>query len=96
MDWSQTYATIDEHCRRVSQFSFLDLVEKGFVYNVESPPCGMWTSKRQWHKRSVKTERPGMMHDIRFATEDGGELTIATTRPELLGRLYRRCCASGG
>ena len=40
LDWSEQYATIDDHCRKISQLSFLDLVEKGQVYNVESP--AMW------------------------------------------------------
>ena len=40
LDWSEQYATIDDHCRKISQLSFLDLVEKGQVYNVESP--NMW------------------------------------------------------
>src|SRR5690606_16255183 len=39
-DWSLQYATIDERCRRVSQFSFLDLVERGHVYHTLSPT--MW------------------------------------------------------
>ena len=40
LDWSEQYATIDDHCRHISQLSFLDLVEKNQVYNVESPT--MW------------------------------------------------------
>ncbi len=85
VDWTQTYATIDEHCRRISQVSFLDLVKKGFVYNVESPT--MWDVDFQTAVAQAECEdrdRPGTMHDIRFAIENGGELTIATTRPELL------------
>ena len=30
-------------------------------------------------------ELPGAYHDLRFAVEGGGEFTISTTRPELLG-----------
>ena len=85
VDWRQTYATIDEHCRRISQRSFIDLVEKGFVYNVESPT--MWDVDFQTAVAQAECEdrdRPGMMHDVRFAVEGGGELTVATTRPELL------------
>jgi hypothetical protein len=39
-DWDQEYATIDEHCRRISQLSFLELLEKGEVYQAERPV--MW------------------------------------------------------
>ena len=32
VDWSRTYATIDEHCRRVSQLAFLENLERGEAY----------------------------------------------------------------
>ena len=86
IDWSQQYATIDDHCRRISQLSFLDLVEKGQVYNVESPT--MWDI--DFHTAVAQAEvedrpRQGLFYDLRFGVEGGGELLIATTRPELLG-----------
>ena len=85
IDWRDTYATIDENCRKTSQASFLDLVDKGQVYSVEAPT--MWDVDFQTAVAQAEVEdrdRPGAMHDIRFAIEDGGEFTIATTRPELL------------
>ncbi|MCB9831831.1 MAG: valine--tRNA ligase [Planctomycetes bacterium] len=85
LDWSRTYATIDEHCRRISQLSFLDLVAKGQVYNTESPT--MWDVDFQTAVAQAEVEdrgRPGFMHDLRFAVKGGGEFTISTTRPELL------------
>jgi valyl-tRNA synthetase len=85
IDWNETYATIDDHCRRVSQASFLDLVAKGHVYNTESPT--MWDTDFKTAVAQAEVEdreRPGFMHDVRFAVKGGGELTIATTRPELL------------
>jgi len=39
-DWSLEYATIDEHCRRTSQASFIELLEKGEIYQAERPV--MW------------------------------------------------------
>jgi len=86
IDWSEQYATIDDHCRRISQLSFLDLVEKGQVYNVESP--AMWDI--DFHTAVAQAEvedrpRQGLFYDLRFGVEGGGELLIATTRPELLG-----------
>jgi valyl-tRNA synthetase len=86
LDWSEQYATIDDHCRRISQLSFLDLVEKGQVYNVESPT--MWDI--DFHTAVAQAEvedrpRQGLFYDLRFGVEGGGELLIATTRPELLG-----------
>src|SRR5688572_13971240 len=40
IDWNETYATIDERCRFVSQLSFLDLIEKGEAVLREAPT--MW------------------------------------------------------
>ena len=71
---------------RVSQLSFLDLVERGEVYNVESPT--MWDIDFKTAVAQAEVEdRPsqGLFFDIRFGVEGGGELLIATTRPELLG-----------
>ena len=85
VDWSLQYATIDDHCRKTSQLSFLDLVKKDRVSNVESP--GMWDVDFQTAVAQAEIEDrncPGAYHDIRFAVEDGSEFIIATTRPELL------------
>ncbi len=86
IDWSEQYATIDDHCRRISQASFLDLVAKGQVYNGESPT--MWDIDFKTAVAQAEVEdrpRQGLFFDLRFGVEGGGELTIATTRPELLG-----------
>jgi valyl-tRNA synthetase len=86
LDWSEQYATIDDHCRKISQLSFLDLVEKGQVYNVESP--NMWDIDFKTAVAQAEVEdrpRQGLFYDLRFGVEGGGELLIATTRPELLG-----------
>ncbi len=85
IDWPQTYATIDTHSRKISQYSFLDLVDKGFVYNSESPT--MWDVDYKTALAQADLEdrdRPGNYHDIRFSVEDGGDFIISTTRPELL------------
>jgi valyl-tRNA synthetase len=86
VDWTQTYTTIDPHCRRLSQLSFLDLVRKGEVYQRLAPT--MWDVDDQTAVAQAETEdrdRPGAYHDIRFGIEGGGSFVIATTRPELLG-----------
>ncbi len=85
VDWSLQYATIDDHCRKTSQLSFLDLVRKNRVSNIESP--GMWDVDFQTAVAQAEIEDrncPGAYHDIRFAVDDGSEFVIATTRPELL------------
>jgi valyl-tRNA synthetase len=85
VDWSLQYATIDDHCRQLSQYSFLDLVQKGKVYQQESP--GMWDVDFQTAVAQAEIEDrdcPGAYHHIKFSVEDGSEFVIATTRPELL------------
>ncbi len=86
VDWSLAYTTIDDHCRRTSQFSFLDLVAKGLVYHAELPSAwdtGFGTAVAQ--AEMVDREGEGRFHDLRFEVQGGGEFIISTTRPELLG-----------
>ena len=88
VDWSLAYSTIDDHCRRVSQLSFLDLVAKGRVYQAELPTAwdtGFGTAVAQ--AEMVDKEGEGRFHDLRFAVEGEPQdyFTISTTRPELLG-----------
>ncbi len=85
LDWTEQYATIDAHCRQISQASFLDLVKKDLCYNIESPT--MWDVDFQSAVAQAELEdreMPGAFHDITFKVQGGGEFTIATTRPELL------------
>jgi len=85
VDWSLQYATIDAHCQRISQLSFLDMVNKGVVYNVDAPT--MWDIDFRTAVAQAEIEdrnRPGAYHHIQFKVEDGSQFTIATTRPELL------------
>ncbi len=86
VDWRQEYQTIDDHCREVAQFSFLDLHEKGHVYTSEAPT--MWDVDFQCAVAQAEVEdrpTPGAYHHIEFGVEASDErFTIATTRPELL------------
>jgi valyl-tRNA synthetase len=85
VDWEQTYATIDERSRYVSQWSFLKLVEAGHTDLREAPT--MWDVDFQSAVAQAEVEdrdRDGAFHHIRFAKQDGTYVAIATTRPELL------------
>jgi valyl-tRNA synthetase len=86
VDWSLEYATIDVHCRRIAQLSFVDLAEKGHVYNSHAPT--MWDVDFQTAVAQAEVEerpRRGAFHRLEFGVE-GSErsFAIATTRPELL------------
>ena len=86
VDWTQLYTTIDDHCRRIAQLSFLDLWRKQHVYNADAPT--MWDIDFQTAVAQAEMEdrpRPGAFHRLEFAVEGSGEsFVIATTRPELL------------
>jgi valyl-tRNA synthetase len=86
IDWKQHYSTVGEHCRKLSQLSFIDLYKKGHAYSTQSPT--LWDTGFKTAVAQAEVEdRPvnGLFHDIRFRVEDGGDFIISTTRPELLG-----------
>lgn len=85
-DWSLEYATIDEHCRRTSQASFLDMLDKKEVYQDNRPV--MWDVDFQTAIAQAEVadqEVPSAYHFLRFPVQENDAcLVIATTRPELL------------
>ena len=85
-DWDEEYATINTHCRKLSQYSFLDLLEKGEIFQEDRPV--LWDVDFQTavaQAELVDKEVPGAYNHLRFDVEDSDEsLVIATTRPELL------------
>lgn len=85
VDWGLVYRTIDKLARKVSQKSFLDLYKKGRVYRKEAP--SIWcprceTTLAQAELNDVDLD--STFNDIIFKMENGEDLIIATTRPELL------------
>ncbi len=89
IDWSDEYATIDDKSRRIAQRSFLDLHEKGHIYQRESPT--MWDVDFQTAVAQAEVEdreKGGAYHDLEFGVfeEDApvSSFVISTTRPELL------------
>jgi len=85
-DFSTTYSTLDEHCMKTSQQSFLDLYKKGLVYQSTAPT--MWCVQCQTAIAQADLEDKELdstFNDILFELEDGKKIPIATTRPELLG-----------
>ena len=83
-DWKMSYSTINEHSRKISQWSFLDLYKKGRVYRKDAP--AMWCPECQTGISQVEAQDKEMestFNDVVFKV-DGKDLVIATTRPELL------------
>jgi len=85
IDWTQTYATVGEKSQRVSQRSFLDLLERGIVYKLEAPTLWDVDFRTAVAQAEIEDrEMTGAYHRLHFGHEGGGGLEIETTRPELL------------
>jgi len=85
IDWRYTYRTIDEDSRRIAQLSFLKLYQKGLVYRQEAPTiwcpeCSTAVAQAELDDLEEQSE----FITIHFRLENGDNLQIATTRPELL------------
>lgn len=85
-DWNIHYKTVSPSTIKISQASFLDLINKGHCYHKESPAlwcneCLTSIAQAELETKTIQTT----FNYINFKTvEDGEEFTIATTRPELL------------
>jgi len=85
VDWNLEYQTINPLSCKISQMSFLDLIEKGQIYRDSQPM--LWDSVDQTALAQAEIEdreKVTFMNDILFSLENGDKITIATTRPELL------------
>lgn len=83
-DWDLLYTTISEEAQRVSQASFLKLIQKGECYRAEEPV--LWCPHHQTALAQAEVEdkeRNTKLNYIYFDLEDK-KIEIATTRPELL------------
>ena len=85
VDWSMTYATIGKRAQRISQTSFLRLLQRGLAYQLEAPT--LWDVDFRTAVAQAELEdreQGGAYHRIRFMRPDGGPIFIETTRPELI------------
>jgi len=80
VDWTRSYATIDERSRRASQRMFLRNLSRGEAYSAEAPT--LWDVDYQTAVAQAEMEdkdRTAAYHRLRF-----DDIEIDTTRPELL------------
>ncbi len=85
IDWSKTYSTISKKARRISQYSFIDLYNKGLITRKEEPSLYCTTCRTSVAQAELdSSEISTTFNDIEFSTENSEKLVIATTRPELL------------
>jgi valyl-tRNA synthetase len=84
VDWSLTYATIGRTAQRVSQHSFLRLLDRGLAYQVEAPT--LWDVEFRTAVAQAELEDrevAGAYHRVEFSF-DSRKIAIETTRPELI------------
>ncbi len=80
VDWTRSYATIDDRSRRASQRMFLRNLSRGEAYSAEAPT--LWDVDYQTAVAQAEMEdkdQAGAYHRLRF-----DDIEIDTTRPELL------------
>ncbi len=84
-DFNIIYSTIDEHCRKISQWSFIELFKKGRVYRKEAPviwcpECQTAIAQAELQDKEKQTQ---FVH-VEVKTSTGEKVVFATTRPELM------------
>lgn len=85
IDWDKQYVTMSDEYKAFVQRTFLEMVEKGFIYRSEHPvswcvSCHSSIAEAQ----TDKEEMSGVLHYIKLPLKKGGHVVIATTRPELM------------
>lgn len=83
-DFNVSYSTISSQAQKISQESFIDLFNKGYIYKKSFPT--IWCPECQTSIAQAELEDkelPSKFSTLKFSVE-GNELLIATTRPELL------------
>ena len=92
-DWRTEYMTISPHARKTSQMSALDLYQKGHLYRSLQPSLWDPIDRTAIAQAEItEKEQNGLMYDIPYMTEDGQEVMIATTRPELIPACVALMC----
>ncbi|HET6185459.1 MAG TPA: valine--tRNA ligase, partial [Trebonia sp.] len=91
VDWSLRYSTIDRRCQRTAQTSFVKLHEAGYLRRASDPILWCPEDRTALAQADVEDlERTSRLYRIEFPgaargqEPRGQELSIATTRPELL------------
>lgn len=95
IDWRFTYRTIDEHSRRTSQHSFIELYKAGLVYRRDAPAIWCpecYTAIAQADLNDLERQSEFVTVPFTITTPASrsrkgkvdASIPIATTRPELL------------
>jgi valyl-tRNA synthetase len=84
-DWSRTYFTLDEDLSRAVREVFVRLYDTGLVYRGHylinwCPRCLTALSNEEAEKEEVD----GHLWHLKYPLDNGGFITVATTRPETM------------
>jgi len=84
-DFNLYYSTISKEVQKLSQFYFIELYNRDRIYRKETPTlwcpqCQTAIAQAELEDREVES----FFYYIKFKLEEGGEIIISTTRPELL------------
>ncbi len=85
VEWDREYSTIGKKSIKTAQMSFIDLYKKGELYNQAAPV--MWDIDFETAVAQAEIEdrdEESLFHFINLTVENEKDITIATTRPELL------------
>jgi valyl-tRNA synthetase len=85
-DWSRTKFTMDPDLSRAVREAFVRLYEEGLIYRATRLINWDIVSQTVLSDLEVETEEnvEGELYEFAYKTEDGGEIVIATTRPETM------------
>ncbi len=85
VDWSLTYATIDDRSRAISQRAFLRNLGRGEAYLADAPTLWDVTFRTAVAQAELEDrERQGNYYRLAFHSATGDKIYVETTRPELL------------
>ncbi len=84
VDWDQEYHTISESSRRLSQLSFLDLIEKGECYRAMRPFYWDPVDQTAIAQAEIVDKEMASFQNVILFQVDGKPTPVMTTRPELL------------
>lgn len=84
-DWSRERFTLDEGLNKAVKKVFVSLYKKGLIYKGKymvnwCPKCGTVLSNEEIEYEDEK----GKLYHVRYPIDGGGEVVIATTRPETM------------
>ena len=85
VDWNLKYTSISDEAQALAQVTFKNLFDKGAIYQKEAVALYCHNCQTSVAQAEVEdSESDSVFFDIAFKMNNGDELIIATTRPELL------------